>query len=266
LSSIQIAAKVAKVVIRVIRRFMKGIDHGAYPTVVEEVLRELYLADLGAFVWDGMKQAACDMWAPNHGPITHDSHAGAYFLHKLNRHMADNDDFQVHLIGHSAGSIAVCHMLGAVSRDTALSIKPTTISFLAPACTHELFKTEMWDHQDRFGSFRMFTMTDEAECNDRLVPYIYTRSLLYFISGVLEPSGVDKPILGMERYESANAPYDVAALLEVARWLREHDGDRQALSPTGGAAPAGMRTNSLKHGDFDNDPETLSSLAHIISQ
>ena len=33
----------------------------------------------------------------------------------------------------------------------------------------------------------MFTMTDENEKKDRLVPVIYPHSLLYLVSGVVEP-------------------------------------------------------------------------------
>jgi len=52
------AATVARVAVRVLRRFVGKHDHGFYPTVVEEILRELYLADTGAWVWRGMKTAA----------------------------------------------------------------------------------------------------------------------------------------------------------------------------------------------------------------
>lgn len=57
----------AAIAYRVIRRHVRGRDHGFYPTVVEELLRELYLANLGAWVWDQMKEKAAAMWLPNDG-------------------------------------------------------------------------------------------------------------------------------------------------------------------------------------------------------
>src|SRR6266851_5735910 len=45
-ATIALAKHLAEIVVRVVLRFIRKHDHGFYPTVVEETLRELYLADL----------------------------------------------------------------------------------------------------------------------------------------------------------------------------------------------------------------------------
>jgi hypothetical protein len=53
---------VAKVAIATVRRRLRGTDHDIFPTAVEELLRPAYLADLGKFAWDGMKEVGQAMW------------------------------------------------------------------------------------------------------------------------------------------------------------------------------------------------------------
>ena len=42
----------------VAKRYKTKREHGFYPTVVEEILRATFLADLGAWGWQGMKNSA----------------------------------------------------------------------------------------------------------------------------------------------------------------------------------------------------------------
>ena len=118
---------------------------------------------------------------------------------------------------------------------------------------------------DKFDSIRMFTMADKFETENRLVPGVYTRSLLYFISGVLE-DGADVPILGMERYMSGAEPYGTEPLLAVRSFfdsdIRLVLSDTLVLNPT---APVGIRSRSITHGGFDNDGDTRASLTAFLS-
>lgn len=244
-----------KVAYASILRFVRGRDHGLYPTVVEEILRELW-------VWSGMKDAAAAMWAANQVPVNDDSHVGTYFLDKLTAYQQANPGLVVDLVGHSAGSIAICHMFrAAAQRASQLSLR--NVVFLAPACTSELFHMEVVSHPQRFAAFRMFTMADAFESKDQLVTGIYTRSLLYFISGVLEREA-DVPLAGLARNLSAEKPYDAPELLRIATWLNEAGRNRLILSVTSGTA-AGLISASTTHGDFDDDFPTLESLKVIIS-
>jgi hypothetical protein len=256
----RLAKAVAAVAYNVLRRYTRGTDHGVYPTVVEEILRGLYLAEFGGWVWHGMKDAAREMWLPNGSVIDDASHAGTYFIERVSTYQQTHPGFVLDLIGHSAGSIAICELFRAIAeRGTPLAVR--NVVFLAPACRADLFVSEILRPQGRFESFRMFTMRDDLEVRDRLVPRVYTRSLLYFIAGVLE----DEPgagILGLHRQLSGRTPYDTVDYAEAREWLEQSN--RLVLSATGDAT-AGLATDAIRHGDFDDDERTLRSLKAIIS-
>jgi hypothetical protein len=123
-------------------------------------------------------------------------------------------------------------------------------------------------YRTMFRHFRMFTMNDTAESRDALVRFVYTRSLLYFISGVLEPDskgGVDfdKPIVGMERYYIAKDVYQLPEIAEARQFLA---GIAQSAvwGPLAASPGAGLHSTAKRHGDFDNDEATLASLRHLI--
>lgn len=256
-----LAKAVATVAFKVLQRYVKGIDHGFYPTVVEETLRELYLADFGMWVWQGMKDAGSEMWLPNPPAIDEKSHVGTYFLEKLSA-FQQNRHLTLDLIGHSAGAIAICEMYKAAAA-RALALNVRNLLLLAPACRSDLFLAEIVEKPARFSAFRMFTMSDEWERKDQLVPGVYTRSLLYFISGVLENSA-DVPIAGLARHQAGEGAYDTPSLLKIRQWLCEAGKQRLALAKTGPAG-AGLATDAFRHGDFDDDLRTRESLKAILA-
>ena len=262
-STAALLKSLAAIAFRVISRFLKSRDHGFYPTVMEELLRELSLDDLGAHVWGAMKSKAESMWKDNAGRHGDDLYGGSYLLDKLLLLQKGNPALKIDLVGHSAGSIAICHLL-KVKAVSYPDLKIRNITFLAPACTTELFHDELVSKQDRFEKFRMFTMHDKFETEDQLVKRIYTRSLLYFISGVLEPDEVDMPLAGLELHSRGNFPYQSEKQLAVSSFLREVGGKRLVLSVTDDSAPAGFRSKSEHHGDFDDDLQTRGSLRHLV--
>lgn len=264
ISGIKTAKMLAAIAYRVIRRHIRGRDHGFYPTVVEELLRELYLADLGAWVWGRMKDKATAMWLPNQGLAADERRVGSYVLDKIAALQAARPDFRVDLVGHSAGSIAICEMLRtAAERDVGLRVH--TIAFLAPAGRSELGVAQLARHPDRFKRFRVYTMADDYERADQLVPRVYTRSLLYFISGVLEPDEVDAPIMGMMRHAGRQGVFANGLPAEWAAFITGQDrlvlSDSTVLDPN---ATAGRRTASRSHGDFDDDMLTRESLTECL--
>jgi hypothetical protein len=258
-----VAKVLAKVTYRVIKRFVNDRDHGFYPTVVEEILRELYIADLGAWVWGGMKTKAEQMWKPNAGLAGNRQHAGTYFLQALAQFVGRHPDVRIDVIGHSAGSIAIGYMLDAIE-ERHPELKFRNLVLLAPACTSALFESKLQPRiGKRFSQFRMFTMHDDFETRDMLVKGIYTRSLLYFISGVLEDE-VDKAIAGMQRYLSGKPPY-TGQVFDSVRTFLANEG-HVVLSKTADGAGSGLSSHSTNHGFFDDDPITRTSLQHIIRQ
>ena len=259
-TAITVATTVAKLVVAVVKRYLAKRDHGFYPTVVEEVLRMAYVAGLGKWLWDGMKNVGATMWSPNDGLSGDAQHAGAYFLERLAALQQARPALVVDLVGHSAGSIAICEMLKAAAERAPLDVRK--VAFLAPAARADLFVEEMVGHPERFASLRIFTMRDEVECEDQLVKGVYTRSLLYFISGVLEDER-DTELVGMHRYYVGEPPYGDGAVKDMADYLRA-DPRRVVLSKTTDDAEPGFRTQSVSHGAFDDDPCTRESLQEML--
>jgi len=60
-------------------------------------------------------------------------------------------------------------------------VKVRNVLLLAPAARADLFYDEIVSKEDRYEALRIFTMSDNYECKDRLAGPLYTRSLLYFI-------------------------------------------------------------------------------------
>lgn len=258
---------VSKIAFRVIKRFASKRDHDFYPTVIEELLRELYLAELGAWVWNNMKIKSEDMWKDNKGISGLNQFAGRYLFDKLVEYHGKHPDLQVNLIGHSAGSIAICNFLKMSARVYPQLIYENIV-FMAPACRIDLFRDEIVLNKDRFKIFRMFTMKDENEKKDILVPFLYTHSLLYLISGILEDEGneFDAHILGLERNISASSPYDaVEEIMDAHRFIYEGGKSRVAFSQTDDNSPQGSETRSLSHGGFDDDDATIRSLKFMLA-
>ncbi|MCP4220291.1 MAG: hypothetical protein GY765_37010 [bacterium] len=262
---IGIIKNAAAIGFKVIKRFIEKRDHGIYPTVMEEILRELYIADLGAWFWDKMKTKSQEMFGDNRNRSGNELYAGGYFLGKLDAYMAENKGTTLDLVGHSAGTIAICNLLDAAAERFS-NIAVRNIIFLAPACRCDLFYKQVVSHPKRFQHFRMFTMKDFHESKNKLFGIIYTRSLLYFISGVLEEEGkkADVPLLGLQRHIEGKEPYDYSPLMEIHQFLETPDTHRQVYAVTPAEQAAGFNSTADKHEDFDNNTETLESIIHIL--
>lgn len=261
-----------KVLGRVIARFRRGHDHGVYPTIVEEMLREFYLANVGAAVWTAMKNETRDTFGEGPRP-----RGGRYAIGKLKELITQQPDTDITLVGHSTGAVFINNLLAHLEERRADPADPfpadfrfQNVVFLAPACTFRDFQAVMDSpaRRDMFRNFRMFTMTDQAESRDQLVPFVYTRSLLYFISGVLEYDGQgrsapDVPVVGMARYYDRRDTYAMPEVTSVRDYVRASQ-NHAVWSPVEGAGSDGFRCLADSHTEFDSDPHTLSSIGVMI--
>lgn len=191
-------------------------------------------------------------------------------------------EMEIHVVGHSAGSIFHAPLVQylsatgpikkgplAPSKVNGLGLKIKTCALWAPACTTKLFKESYLPalNLGGIGAFTLFTLTDKAEQDDNCAR-IYNKSLLYLVSNAFEekpripvfrPSG--EAILGMEKFIRADE--EIRKLFEKAEpseaaWL---------LSPN--TAPIGSEnaSRSVHHGDFDDDEATVkATLARILGK
>jgi len=211
-----------------------------------EILETVARIGQGKRIWDEMKKDAETASGERGGARA--------FADRFGTYVQDHpDSVSVHLIGHSAGSIFHAHLLPALIECGVTHID--TVSLLAPAMRCDLFEQKMRTAltEGHVGHLSLFTMTRDAELNDRCGP-LYTRSLLYLVSASFEPEA-HAPILGLQ--ESVSADLGLAALFSAA-------------SPNASAvwAPvtAGPRdsSRSVSHGSFDDDPDTMNSVARRI--
>ena len=257
----------ALVVYRTIKRYVKKRDHGLYPTIVEELAREFYLADFGQWVWGKIKLKAKEMWSSNDGLAGENMFAGRYLLEKLFAFQSAHPNKKIHIVGHSAGAITICEMV-KVASEIQKPINFQNMFFLAPACSFDLFKESIIARAHIFQHFYLFNMLDEVEKDDVLVPFIYTRSLLYLVSGALERDDagkevVDRPLFGMQRFFTGASPFNDDVSQKILEFL-ERDNVHAVYSVTSDDAEAGRRSHADKHGAFDDDIKTLESLKTII--
>jgi hypothetical protein len=265
-----LARKGAQVLLAVLRRFRAHTGHGLYPTVVEEILRAFYLANVGGTVWQMIKQETLDTFQPG-AP----DRVGRYFVDQLTERLAAEPNRpRIALVGHSTGAVFINNLLNdlAAKRVDPANPLPADFScaataFLAPACTFESFAPVLRQHRSLLGRFRLFTMSDAAERSDHLVGFVYPRSLLYFVSGLVERDthgcSVVMPLVGLERYYRDDA-FDAVPQIAVVRDFVLGGDDRAVWSPIDGGP--GRSSGARSHTSFDEDPQVLASLQHLVAK
>jgi hypothetical protein len=264
--------KAVKVLVAIIRRRRDGRWHGLYATAVEEVLREFYLANVGAVIWAAMKTETRDTFVAGARP-----RGGERFLTALGRELDAGAQPRFTLVGHSTGAVFIINLLRTIdvarlSGDGGLpeAFQAENVVFLAPACTFDDFAEVVERREHLWRRFVMFTMTDQAERADRVFSFIYPHSLLYLVSGLFErdaggKSEGAKPLVGLQRWcrGEQTAP---AALPIVRALLRADDELAIVWSPTDGApGPSGLTSGATSHGAFDNDAQVKDSLKRVIA-
>jgi len=247
-----VLARILGTIDRVLERFRLGSDHGLHATVVEEVLRDFYLTDVGAAVWQQMKTDIGDAFAGD--PETC---FGSALVQELGR--LDPKGKRVLVVGHSAGAIYACALLQAVH---AAGVQvPIDTVLLAAAARDELLASTLT--LGAVGDFRSFALNDTLERADVLLngvldnalDWFYPMSLLYLISGVLEPD-VDAPLVGMQRFTDpewwgAGQP----AVTQVAEFLKGSTG--RAIWSVANSDDLRFAANAEDHGDFGHPTLTF---------
>lgn len=259
ISTARMIKAIVAIAAKVVSRFVHGRDHGFHATLVEEILRELYLANVGQLIWEQIKKDTADAFRTG-GSV----YGGTAFLEALGDRIDPSDPPPITLVGHSTGAVYISEFL-----DAAVAVLPDGVRFgivfQAPASTFERTAGTIAQHASRISGFRMFTMEDEHERADVLVPVVYPHSLLYFVSGVVEQEA-DTPIVGMHRfYDASRFPdADYPHIRTVRDYVLGQDG-RVAWSVSGDGAGDGRRTGARRHSAFDDDDEeTLESVKYIL--
>lgn len=236
---------------------------------LDDALEPIARLATGKAQWDEMKENALLATVGKSG--------GARVVADLIRPLIEQG-VELHLVGHSAGSIFHAPLLQYLSAKgliqngplgnaklKGLGLPVASCTLWAPACTVSLFKDAYLPaiQKGLVNRLALFTMTDKAERDDNCAR-IYNKSLLYLVSHAFEaqpriplihPDG--EPILGMQKFVDEDP--ELAALFGAggnADWI---------TSPNNAPAGSPDASEARHHGDFDNDDATVrATLARIL--
>jgi hypothetical protein len=236
---------------------------------LDDALEPIARMLMGKLQWDEMKE--------NARLATESETGGARlslpYIRKLKEQY--KDDFEIHIIGHSAGSIFHAPLIqlmtangkiasGRLAGEAGFGLKITTCTLWAPACTMELFKEAYLPaiNKNDIEKFTLFTLTDKAEQGDQCGK-IYNKSLLYLVSNAFEKEqriplfrdGV--PILGMDKFIKKD---------KEMQKLFDKRADH-VLAPNSSEHDAHAHSTCNCHGGFDDDKTTVrSTLSRILNK
>ena len=210
----------------------------------------------GKQVWSQMKKSAQKAADPDGG-----SRLVAELAGKLWKSTRGTIEF--HALGHSAGAIFHAFFLPLLVAQKPAGVPPVDVrSFhlLAPASTTDLFKKRLKPligSGQPITSLTIYTMTDELEQDDSSIR-AYGKSLLYLVTNAFEDA-VPTPLLGLQKSLKQDLPlirfFGLAGTEKVADIV---------FSTTAPGAPLNARSQSIRHGGFDNDIETMTSVVRRV--
>lgn len=218
-----------------------------FKDLIDEAI-ELGARPLGRPIWRQIKDNARRASA--------DSEGGARFVaSRIAAHVSKHGNLELHLIGHSAGSIFHAYLIPVLVE---MKVPIKTLTLYAAACTTELFRSNILPHVGgAIQQLAVFNLNDGTERADAVGP-AYNKSLLYLVSEALEDANHDA-LLGMEKF-----------LTDDGRIKRALGKPAVTQGPTvihtvGVPERIKLASRSTSHGGFDNDEATLNSTLRIIA-
>ncbi len=180
--------------------------------------------------------------------------------------VTSRNNWELHIVAHSAGSIFTAYAIDALLR---IGVPVKTVQFMAPAITTDLFKEKLLGHIQG-GTCplpTMYILSDVGERDDDV--WAYGKSLLYLVSNSFEAKR-GTPILGMERFiNGKNKQLDKAIIdTTISDLYNKGQGEWPGLVIAGAVPPeTKVRpdvSRSETHGGFDNDVYTMNSVLYRI--
>ena len=199
----------------------------------------------GERIWSGMKRNAERASAPGGG--------AALVADLLKAFCTKHPGVELHAAGHSAGAIFHAHFLPEVFRKGVPAFE--SLQLMAPAVRVDTFRELLLPQiAKNIKNLAMFTMKTDFELADNCAG-IYRKSLLYLIRKALEPEE-EAELLGLE--ESLRRDGELVKLFGLEGNPR---GNAEIIFSKSLADSGRSASRAVKHGDFDNDPPTMNSIA-----
>ena len=220
-------------------------------------------------IWSEIKENAQLAWQ-NH-------RAGDQLVHALvDLIQLWGEQLQIHLVGHSAGSLWLGHLITALQATRAATGRPAldavpSVHLYAPACT-VAFANQHYAGTDILPRTHLAVLSDPLERADNTA-LVYRKSLLYLVSNALEADR-RTPILGLQRVfdtdQDEHAWDGAAATGETLRAWHRAAADSQLLSRLQVLHDDKVLTalpdhrQPASHGCFDNDIPLLTGTLQTI--
>jgi hypothetical protein len=215
------------------------------------------------WVWEEMKEnaaRACDPLPENWAKQPDDElPGGSLVVDRLARCHEAHPDVEIHLVGHSAGSI---FLRGILDELVAAHVPVASLTYLAAAIRTDTWLDAVYPHlrSGDVSRFTAFGMSPTRELDDVCGAggtAVYRKSLLYLVSRAFErPTSrrdLEVPIVGMASF--ADQPVKGTSLKEAVAGLPDA---LLVWSPS--VEPADARSDSSTHGGFDDDNPTMTSV------
>lgn len=180
------------------------------------------------------------------------------------------EKFELHLIGHSAGSIILGRLLGTIARK-GLTKSIKSVHLYAPACSVSFANRHYAPQTEIMNKLYLDILSDAREQGDN-VAQIYKKSLLYFVSNALE-ADPRMPILGLENvfkpeysgWDGSSSTAETLAnwrnameISKLKRRLTVHD-EETILMRRGNGQNMQEKLEKTSHGGFDNNVKIIST-------
>lgn len=214
----------------------------------------------GKHIWSGMKTQALDCSLPTRGM---DQLVGA-----IASLATTWPKLEVHVIGHSAGSIFLGYLLDLLAQRR-LDDHVASAHLYAPACTVAFANQYYAPHDELMRNLYIDLLTNRNELDDNVGPY--RKSLLYLVSNALE-TDIHTPILGLANVmEPTYTQWDGTSVTDAAlrAWRRAADDTGLAARTLPVIAPtvtiARGKVIPSSHGSFDNNTTVVGrTITRII--
>lgn len=218
-------------------------------------------------LWEEMKRNAILASNPRTGKAAVEEPGVTLFIDHLRAYRERQPDVEVHLVGHSAGSVVLA---AVVRRLIAQGIPVESMQLMGAAIPVDEFiemvvpAIQAPPNKPGVRRFTAYDLKDDFELGDTCPGppiTIYHKSLLYFVARALEPARdeFEKPMVGLEKFVHRGYPMQDGS---TKRLIDVIGGPSNlVIAPTEDpTTPVDSRSRAEGHADFDNDPETMTSV------
>ncbi|MHA6205953.1 C1 family peptidase [Dyella soli] len=213
-------------------------------------------------IWSEMKENAEGASQPTRG-------SDLLVTALQNLAQAWGDKLEIHLIGHSAGSIFLGWLVDLLAA-RGLDARATSIHLYAPACTVQFANRHYTPHENLMKAMYLDILSDQKERDDSVGAY--QKSLLYLVSDALEQD-VRTPILGLANvmdvaYNGWDGSSSTGEALGNWRQAAKQSGlDKRTDILDADKVPTSRSGTTIKaaHGSFDNNIDVVTRTLERIT-